>query len=261
MKQADPNPPVPCVTTRDDSIASSQSALINVSIFDSNQMNCDLLTRVVEGSQYGLRVIGCADSSASLQRSLLGQAHVAIISSRLKDGPLAGYALLKQVTKTHASLRCVMLLERDRRDFVVEAFRSGAVGVFERNQPSEMLCKCIYCVHDGQVWVDNQQLHYLLEAMSTGVPARLADSRGNILLSNREEEIARLVAEAFTNREIAEQLKITERTVKNHMNRIFDRLGLSNRVELTRYALSQRNILKYPASSVNLYKHGTKLAS
>ncbi len=139
-----------------------------------------------------------------------------------------------------------MLLERDRRDFVVEAFRSGAVGVFERNQPGEMLCKCIYCIHDGQVWVNNQQLHYLLEAMSSNALARLTDLRGNILLSNREEEIARLVAEAFTNREIAEQLKITERTVKNHMNHIFDRLGLSNRVELTRYALSQRNILKYP---------------
>ncbi len=153
-----------------------------------------------------------------------------------------------------------MLLERDGRDFVVEAFRSGAVGVFERNRPSEMLCKCIYCVHDGQAWVNNRQLHYLLEAISTDVPAQLTDLQGNILLSNREEEIARLVAEAFTNREIAEQLKISERTVKNHMNHIFDRLGLSSRVELTRYALSQRNILKYP-TIVNRSGHGAKVAS
>jgi DNA-binding NarL/FixJ family response regulator len=153
-----------------------------------------------------------------------------------------------------------MLLEQDGRDFVVEAFRSGAVGVCERNQTSEMLCKCIYCVHNDQVWVNNQQLHYLLEAVSFDARIRLTDSRGITLLSDREEEIARLVAEAFTNREIAEQLKISERTVKNHMNHIFDRLGLSNRVELTRYSLAHRNILKYPAS-VNPSQHGTRTVS
>jgi len=260
VRQADSSSRVARATASNRSIVSSQTAPICVFIFDSNQLNCDLLSQAVEASQYGLRVIGCADNSASFQRSLLGQADVAIISSRLRNGPLAGYTLLKQVRKTHASLRCVMLLDQDSRDFVVEAFRSGAVGVWERNQPSEMLCKCIYCVHRGQVWVNSQQLHYLLEAVSTNVPTRLTNVQGTILLSDREEEIARLVAEAFTNREIAEHLKISERTVKNHMNHIFDRLGLSNRVELTRYSLAQRNVLKYPAS-VNPSGHGGKIAS
>jgi DNA-binding NarL/FixJ family response regulator len=248
------------LTRSNDSILSSRSAQISVYIFDSSQLNCDLLSQAAEGSQYGLKVIGCANNAAGIQSSLLRQTDVAIIGSRLKDGPLAGFTLLKQVSKTHASLRCVMLLDQDRYDFVVEAFRSGAVGVCERNQSSEMLCKCIYCVHNGQVWVNNEQLHYLLEAVASNGPIRLTDLRGDILLSDREEEIARLVAEAFTNREIAEHLKITERTVKNHMNHIFDRLGLSNRVELTRYALAQRSVLKYPAS-VNPSRHGTRIAS
>ena len=260
MRQVDSSSRVAQATASNHSIVNSQTAPICVCIFDSNQLNCDLLSQAVEASQYGLRVIGCADNSASFQPSLLGQAQVAIISSRLKDGPLAGFTLLKQVSKTHASLRCVMLLEQDGRDFVVEAFRSGAVGVCERNQPSEMLCKCVYCVHNGQVWVNNQQLHYLLEAVSSNAPTRLTDLRGNTLLSDREEEIARLVAEAFTNREIAEHLKISERTVKNHVNRIFDRLGVSNRVELTRYSLAQRAVLKYPAK-LNPSGRGTRIAS
>ena len=246
MKQVVSSFRVARATASNHSIVSSQTAPICVFVFDSNKLNCDLLSQAAEASQYGLKVIGCANNSAGIQSSLLRQTDVAIISSQLKDGPLDGFTLLKQVSKTHAFLRCVMLLDQDRRDFVVEAFRSGAVGVCERNQSSEMLCKCIYCVHNGQVWINNEQLHHLLEAVSSNAPIRLTDLRGNILLSDREEEIARLVAEAFTNREIAEHLKITERTVKNHMNHIFDRLGLSNRVELTRYALAQRSVLKYP---------------
>ncbi len=215
-------------------------------IFDSSQMNCGLLSRAIEEFQIrAWRALGFADTSTGLQDALLGQADVVVISTSLRDGVLAGFKLLKQLSATRVSLRCVVLLDQDRRTFVVEAFRSGAVGVCDRNQPSEMLCRCIYCVHHGQVWVNTHQLHYLLEAVSADVPARLIDMRGKMLLSEREDEITALVAEGCTNREIAGQLNISESTVKNHVNHIFDLLGLSNRVELTRYTLAQRSILRH----------------
>ena len=246
--QGDSSYPVAPVTRSNHSILASKNQTIDVYIFESSQMNGDLLSRAFKESQYGLRAIGFTDTYTGFQSTLLGQADVAVISTSLRDGVLAGFTLLKQLSTTHHSLRCVMLLDQDGRNFVVEAFRSGAVGVCDRNQPSEMLCKCIYCVHHGQVWVNSQQLHYLLEAVSTNVPARLTNIRGKMLLSEREDEITLLVTEGFTNREIATHLNISEHTVKNHVNHIFNLLGLSNRVELARYSLAQRSILRHPVS-------------
>jgi DNA-binding NarL/FixJ family response regulator len=134
-----------------------------------------------------------------------------------------------------------MLLDHDERDLVVEAFRSGAIGVCERSQSCETLCKCIHSVHRGQVWANSQQLRYLLEALSGGMPGRVTDVRGQVLLTQREGEVVSLVAEGLRNREIAEALKISEHTVKNHLFRVFERLGISSRAELILYLLGQRS--------------------
>jgi DNA-binding NarL/FixJ family response regulator len=94
------------------------------------------------------------------------------------------------------------------------------------------------------VWANSQQLQYVLDALVSGIPARVTDVRGKTLLSNREEQIVSLVAEGLKNREIAESLSLSEHTVKNHLFRIFERLGISSRAELILYLFSQKNWLK-----------------
>ena len=133
-----------------------------------------------------------------------------------------------------------MLLDRASRDLVIEAFRSGALGVCERSQPYRMLCKCVYSVQRGQVWANSQQLRYVLEALVTGMPSRVTNVRGEFLLTQREEAIVSLVAEGLKNREIAESLKLSEHTVKNHLFRVFEKLGISNRAELILYLLGTK---------------------
>jgi DNA-binding NarL/FixJ family response regulator len=136
--------------------------------------------------------------------------------------------------------RAVMLLDTRERDLVIDAFRCGAHGIVFRDEPLETLGKCIHAVHQGQVWANSQQLGYLLEALSLTMPMRLQDAHGMNLLSKREESVVRQVAEGMTNREISAHLKLSEHTVRNYLFRIFDKLGVSTRVELVLYCLQER---------------------
>src|SRR5207248_860287 len=132
----------------------------------------------------------------------------------------------------------VMLIDSSERGPVVEAFRAGVRGVFCRSESLKSLAKCIACVHQGQIWASSKELRYLLEALGEALPLRVIDSRGTVLLSRREQEVVRCVAEGLSNREIAQRLGLTEHTVKNYLFRIFDKLGVSKRVEVVLYAYS-----------------------
>jgi DNA-binding NarL/FixJ family response regulator len=219
---------------------SSQNPGIRVVVFDATRMGCELLSRALEASEYGLRVVETACGNVEGGEPNLEGIDVAVISSTLRNGALSGFSLLRQMTKAHPNLRCVMLLDQHERSLVIDAFRFGAVGVCERDQSYEMLCKCIYSVYRGQVWANSKQLQYLLEALSAAIPSRITDVKGKILLSRREEEIVSLVADGLKNREIAQQLNLSEHTVKNHLFRIFERLGISSRAELILYLVGQR---------------------
>ena len=136
-----------------------------------------------------------------------------------------------------------MLLDRTDPDLVVDAFRAGARGVFSRSDSDiSMLCKCISRVMQGQVWADSTQLHYLLEAFAGKLRQReQSRERGLSLLTAREEAVGRLVTEGMGKREIAVHLNLSEHKVKNYLFRIFEKLGLSNRVELVLYAIAKLN--------------------
>jgi len=147
--------------------------------------------------------------------------------------------VLERLRKKHPETKAILLVEEPTRELVVEAFRSGARGVFSRNEPLESLSKCVSSVNKGQVWANQVEIGYLLGAISEPVPMPLVDANGITLLSKREQSVVRYVAEGMTNREIANQLQLSEHTVKNYMFRIFDKLGVSSRVELIIYALSK----------------------
>jgi DNA-binding NarL/FixJ family response regulator len=95
-------------------------------------------------------------------------------------------------------------------------------------------------VSEGQVWASSRQQKYVLEALAQGLPPVVADAKGTVLLSRREHEVVSKVAEGMKNREIAELLQLSESTIKNHLFRIYERLGISSRAELILYLYSQK---------------------
>jgi DNA-binding CsgD family transcriptional regulator len=133
-----------------------------------------------------------------------------------------------------------MLLDTPRRDWVVEAFRKGARGVFCRCDPLKLLPKCVRTVYGGQIWANTEQIDCVFQAFAEAPVTRLVGADGELLLSAREQEVVRFVAEGLSNREIAVRLHLSEHTVKNYIFHIFNKLGISNRVELVLYAANQR---------------------
>lgn len=162
--------------------------------------------------------------------------HVVLISAKLGDNYLGGFDLARDVRAQSPAPRVVMLLDSSERTGVIEAFRAGAQGVFCRTEPFRLLAKCIQCVNAGQVWASSCELQFVLEALNQPAMANLK-SNGESLLSAREVDVVRCVAEGLSNREIAQRLMLTEHTIKNYLFRIFDKLGVSSRVEVVLFAL------------------------
>jgi DNA-binding NarL/FixJ family response regulator len=186
-------------------------------------------------------VVGVCATSQEVFESVAAYApDVVVVSMNLEDQPLKGFDVAKQLRSTHSATKVILLLDSPKRDLVVRAFGSGARGVFCRAKSIEALRKCICIVDAGQVWASSEELHFVLETLAESAPSRLVDARGTVLLSKREQDVVRCVTEGLTNREIAQRLKLSEHTVKNYIFRIFDKLGVSTRVEMVLYAFSQR---------------------
>jgi two-component system, NarL family, nitrate/nitrite response regulator NarL len=172
--------------------------------------------------------------------------HVIILSEALEGTSGRGFEVLSELRAAAPPSRVVMLLDSPQRELVVEAFRRGARGVFCRSEPLGMLSRCVHRVYEGQLWISGSQVEYLLGTLDEAPATRLVNAQGTVLLSSREQEVTRCLAAGLTNREIAREMKISPNTVKNYLFRIFNKLGVSSRVEVVIYAASQRRLDRSP---------------
>jgi DNA-binding NarL/FixJ family response regulator len=213
---------------------------IRVFAADNTSMNTQLLVDALgRDGQFHLTMAAGRETDivAVLKRE---RAQIALISARQGSDSRAGFNLCRDVRNAAPATRIIMLLDSSERAPVVEAFRSGARGVFCRTESLKLLAKSIKCVYENQIWASSAELQFLLEAMSEPVPMSFLDACGESLLSARELDVVRCVAEGLSNREIAQRLTLREHTVKNYLFRIFDKLGVSSRVEVVLYALNGR---------------------
>ena len=124
-----------------------------------------------------------------------------------------------------------MLLKKNNLELVLDAFRAGAKGVFCRTDSLTNLPKCIRCVHNGQIWANSSQLDRIMESLSKASPLKMSGLSARRPLTKREDQIVKLV-DGFSNREVAHKLSLTEHSVSDHLVRIYEKLGISSRVEL-----------------------------
>jgi DNA-binding NarL/FixJ family response regulator len=213
---------------------------ICVMIADRTRMDCQLLAVSLRDMSDQCQVVGTA-ISVSEARMVLKQfrAAVALISPHLADGRLAGFDLVQEMRASFPATRAVMLLDSMAPPMVVYSFQVGARGVFSRDRSVEALAKCIAVVHRGQIWASTEELQIILEAMAKRSRFDPVRATGIKVLTKREGEVASLVAEGLRNREISERMKLSAHTVKNYVYRVYEKLGISSRVELTAHVLAR----------------------
>jgi two-component system nitrate/nitrite response regulator NarL len=220
---------------------SEQGSPVTLLVAESSTMNCELMATSLERTGHQLSVVASAVALPGILAAFEEKKpEVCIVSSALKEGPRAGFAATRELRSAHPSARVILLLDSADRNTVVEAFRSGALGVFSREEPFEDLCKSIQKVHQGQIWASNLQLRYLVESLAATPQQPVTNAKGTSLLTKREYSLVQLVAEGCTNRDISRQLGLSEHTVRNYLFRIFNKLGTSNRLELALYAIHQK---------------------
>ena len=226
---------------------------IRVLAADRTRMSSQLLAEALAQDRQ-FEVTGTEPKGSSILEAVAQKKpHVVLVSAALEESATLGFDLTRQVSASYPQTRVVLLMDTSSRSGVVEAFRCGAQGVFSRTGSSKTLAKCISNVHQGQVWASSEELRYLLDAFRDSEPMKLVDSGGETLLSNREQDVVRCVAEGLSNREIASRLKLTEHTVKNYLFRIFDKLGVSSRVEVVLYVFRLRKDLAAGLPKSRLY--------
>ena len=202
-------------------------------------MACELISQALE-RQAGFCVVATATSGNNALEAIRATgANFLLVTTALADGPVGGLLLLKKVQESFPAVKTVLLFDKSEEHLIEAAFRAGARGVLSLADTGfETLCKCVEQVHTGQVWANSAQLLQVLTALSQHAPFRVLNADGARLLTKREEDVVRLVEEGLTNRQIARELRLSEHTVRNNLFRIFDRLGVSTRVELTLYAIN-----------------------
>lgn len=204
-----------------------------VLIVDRDPMSSDLLSSALERDRH---YHASAVPSADLLRVLAAnRVDVVVIGADLNQRSASGYDLAAAVRRTHPDILIVILLNESTRDAVIHAFRSGARGVFSRERPVADFIACVDHVSKGYLWASEKETDILLDAFRS-IPSPYTGAAPDAPpLTARELQVVQCAARGMTNKTIANELGLSEHTVKNYLFRAFDKLGVSNRVELLFY--------------------------
>jgi DNA-binding NarL/FixJ family response regulator len=160
------------------------------------------------------------------------QPHVALISADFEGAAKKGLQVARTLNGRDPSLRVVILLEMSTPESVIGAFRCGAFGVFCRTELLSELSSCIERVSRGEIWASQAHSEFLLEALRSAPSCEGIETGKIDQLSRRELQVAEHAAQGESNKRIADRLGLSEHTVRNYLFHVFEKLGVSNRIEL-----------------------------
>jgi len=211
---------------------------IRILVADDHAIFRDGLRKLLEVAD-DVQIVGEASNGVECVK-MLGKFKPDILLLDLRMPEKDGLGVLEEVNFDSLPTRVIVLTAAEDDRDVVRAMRLGARGVVLKQSASDLLLKSIRKVFDGEIWLDNRMTAEVIDAFKKS--SESGQRREKPLLSDREKEIVQLVAQGFRNREIGEKLFISEQTVKNHLHNIFDKLGVSDRLELALYAIHHRLI-------------------
>ncbi|OUL27727.1 DNA-binding response regulator [Nostoc sp. T09] len=195
--------------------------------------------KVMLNLESDLQVVGTADNGeTAIEQATVLQPDLVLMDIQMPV--MDGKAATRIICDRFPTIKVLVLTTFDDDQNIAEAMKAGAKGYLLKDMPSEELAQAIRFVHKGYT----QMGPGLLEKMLAKVPASASVSQEKTpqqnltALTNREQDVLRLIGIGATNREIAEKLYISEGTVKTHVTHLFNRLNLKNRSQLAIYANS-----------------------
>jgi DNA-binding NarL/FixJ family response regulator len=182
-----------------------------------------------------IRVVGQSETlSQTLSAVKKFSADVLIFEAALAPQPVEAVAdLLRQ----SSGLRVVVVTSGSNEEMTLELFRRGAHGIVSREVEPEILVDCLRKVAAGETWLDHQGVHWVMEAYRNQ-HSRPAGSRPKVQLTPKETLIVSCVTQGMKNKEIALRVGTTEQVVKNYLRKVYDKLGVADRLELALYCLN-----------------------
>ena len=214
----------------------NENGNIGILIADEHAM-CREALRNLLNRESGFRVAGEAASGQELLDLAARMAPGIVLMDLMIPGPDA-LEVLTRLKQSNVTPPVLILAESIDGSRIVEMLRLGASGVVMKTSSPSILFKSIRAVNSGEYWIGRSDVGDLIRALRNGTDAVEANSRtAPFNLTRRELEIITQVAEGCTNKNIAEKLSIAEQTVKHHLTSIFQKVGVSNRLELAVFAM------------------------
>jgi two-component system nitrate/nitrite response regulator NarL len=152
---------------------------------------------------------------------------------------MPGLEALREITDKDAKLRTIVLTSSINERQIVEALQLGARGILLKST-LDQLFQCIGAVRMGEYWIDGQRTSNVMSILQQLSYQERVESKNNYGLTDREMEVVQLVCEGLGNKEIADRLQIAGETVKRHMTNIFNKVGMSSRLELALFAIDHQ---------------------
>ena len=193
-----------------------------------------------------IRVVGQAETLAQTQSAMAKfSADVLIFEAALTPNPVEA---VTELLRQNPTLRVVVVTPGSDEGLTLELFRRGAHGIVSREVEPELLVDCLRKVAGGETWLDTQGVHWVMEAYRNQ-SNRPAGSRPKVQLTPKETLIVSCVTQGMKNKEIALRVGTTEQVVKNYLRKVYDKLGVADRLELALYCLNHRVVdhVKVPA--------------
>jgi len=221
------------------------STKVRVLVADNTRIHTELLCGILERDP-DLQVISWDYGRSTLvPTALANDVDLLAVSSALSTTNRDGVDMIREVCAAKPGIKVVVLLESHHDELVLDSLRAGARGIFSKESSLEMLRKCLHSVHRGEIWIDSRGMSLVVEALASAPSTAVLKANGLDKLSKRECQVVEWLVQGLSNREIAKRMTLSPHTIKNYIFRIFDKMGVSSRVELLFLILSQNNDNKH----------------
>ena len=217
---------------------------ISILIADDHPIFRNGLRGLIE-NEPGMTLVGeAADGEQALQLVRKLKPNVLLLDFSMPK--LGGLDVLRHLVQDRLPTQCILLTAGIDDAQITDALRLNARGVVLKDTATQLLIKSIRCVVAGEFWVGRGNVHGLVQALQLAHAVPPEDPVKKFGLTPRELDVVAAIVNGYSNKEIANKFSISEQTVKHHLGSIFDKVGVSNRLELALFSVNNQLVSKRP---------------